>query len=168
MQTSKAGITRARALLTLANVLVVAFIFYNSSRAGQASAVFSQGAMELVNGALARMHIPIVLSHFAIRKLGHLAEFTLLGFWLLLLLRVYTHRLFAHISWPLLAGLFIACADEFIQQFVPGRSSSLSDVFLDFIGVAAGMLAALVCVWLAGALRRRKKRGQASAPPPAG
>lgn len=36
-----------------------------------------------------------------------------------------------------------AASDEFHQSFIPGRSSTSSDVLVDFIGIALG-----VCVWI--------------------
>ncbi len=78
------------------------------------------------------------------RKLAHFAEFALLGFWFMLCLRVYTRRFVRHTGWPLFFGLLVANLDELIQLYVPGRSSSVRDVFLDFLGVLAGLFAALL------------------------
>ena len=56
--------------------------------------------------------------------------------------------LFVHISWPILGGLLTALTDETIQMFSDGRSSQLTDVWLDFSGVMAGILVGLFCLAL--------------------
>ncbi|MDU2965720.1 MAG: VanZ family protein, partial [Veillonella sp.] len=37
-------------------------------------------------------------------------------------------------------GMLIACLDEFIQLFSPGRSSQFSDILIDTVGVVIGIL----------------------------
>ena len=58
----------------------------------------------------------------------------------MLCLRVYTRHFVRHMSWPILGGLLTALTDETIQLFSPGRSSQVLDVWLDFMGVLAGLL----------------------------
>lgn len=78
------------------------------------------------------------------RKLAHFSEFTLEGFLLMLCLRVYTRRFVRHVSWPMLGGMATALLDETIQLYVPGRTSSVRDVWIDFGGVIAGLFVALL------------------------
>ncbi len=49
-----------------------------------------------------------------------------------------------HISVPMLGGVLTALTDETIQIFSPGRSSQVTDVWLDSAGVLAGILTAIV------------------------
>ena len=72
----------------------------------------------------------------------------LLGFWLMLSLRVYTRRILSHISWPLFFGLLAGVLDEGIQMFADGRGSDVRDVVIDFSGVVFGLLAALFLLLL--------------------
>ena len=83
------------------------------------------------------------LTSHQVRKLAHFAEYTLLGFLAMLCLRVYTRRFVRHISWPLLFGLLVANTDETIQLLMAGRSSQLTDVWIDFSGVCAGLFVSL-------------------------
>lgn len=79
--------------------------------------------------------MPGVANHLTdhiVRKLAHFCEYALEGFLLTLCLRVYTRHFFVHISWPILGGLLTALTDETIQMFSDGRSSQLTDVWLDF------------------------------------
>ena len=98
--------------------------------------------MALVNPILAKVNLGPLTSH-QIRKLAHFAEYTLLGFLAMLCLRVYTRRFVRHISWPLLFGLLVANTDETIQLLMAGRSSQLTDVWIDFSGVCAGLFVSL-------------------------
>lgn len=137
-----------RVLFTAILLGTVVFIFSNSHQAGALSGIRSERVTAWVNAAFAKVGLGVTISELAIRKLGHLAEFMLLGFWLMLTLRVYTRRVVAFISWPLLAGLLVAVCDEFYQTFVPGRSGQMSDVLIDFAGVLLGIVAAMLCILL--------------------
>ncbi len=67
-----------------------------------------------------------------LRKIAHACEFALLG---ALLLRALRDERAA-----LLAGVAYATSDEVHQLFVAGRVGSPRDVFIDSLGVAAGVL----------------------------
>ena len=127
-----------RVIFTIALVACIAFIFHNSLEAGALSSARSQAIMAKINAILARVDLG-PLSEHTIRKLAHFAEFTLEGFLLMLCLRVYTARFVRHISWPLLGGMSTALMDETIQRFIPGRSSQVTDVWIDMGGVVFGL-----------------------------
>lgn len=136
-----------RVLFTFFAIFTTFFIFYNSLEIGLASSERSQAIAQLVNAFLGRVGFE-PLSNFAIRKLAHFSEFALLGFWWTLCLRVYTRHYIRHISWPLLLVNFTACCDETIQTYVIDRSGSIRDVWIDFAGGCAGILAGLCVVAL--------------------
>ena len=86
---------------------------------------------------------------------------SVLGFWFMLCLRVYTRHFVRHVSWPLFFGLLVAVTDETIQLYVPGRTSSTLDVLLDFSGVVSGLFVALVILLffrMCGILWRNRER----------
>ena len=85
--------------------------------------------------------------HF-VRKLAHFCEYLLEGFLLMLCMRVYSRHPLRHITVPMLGGVLTALTDETIQLYSPGRSSQVTDVWLDSGGVLAGILAALVLMAL--------------------
>lgn len=132
-----------RVIFTIALAACIAFIFRNSLEAGYLSSARSQAIMIKVNALLGRVHLG-PLSEHTIRKLAHFAEFTLEGFLLMLCLRVYTAHFVRHMSWPLLGGMATALMDETIQTRIPGRSSSVVDVWIDMAGVVAGLFVALI------------------------
>lgn len=132
-----------RVLFTIALVATVFFIFSNSLEIAKESSARSQQVMQVINEQLAKVDIQPVSEH-TVRKLAHFLEFSLLGFWFMLCLRVYTCHFVRHVSWPLFFGLLTAVTDETIQLYVPGRSSSVRDVLLDFSGVLTGLVSALL------------------------
>ena len=118
---------------------------------GEVSQGSSGRVLALLQGVLRRLGHPALaqrLTDHIVRKLAHFCEYTLEGFLLTLCLRVYTRHFFVHISWPILGGLLTALTDETIQMFSDGRSSQLTDVWLDFSGVMAGILVGLFCLAL--------------------
>lgn len=145
MQTEKTSpwLIAFRVIFTLALLACVAYIFRNSLQTGAQSSLRSQAAMETVNETLGWLHLG-PLSEHTIRKLAHFLEFMMEGFLLMLCLRVYTARFVRHISWPLLGGLATAVMDETIQVFIPNRTPLVTDVWIDMLGVVAGIFVALV------------------------
>ena len=137
-----------RVLFTLFAAGTVVFIFSNSMQSGTASGLRSAAVTEWLNGGLARVGVGWRFSERLVRKLGHFSEYALLGFWLMLSLRVYTRRILSHISWPLFFGLLAGVLDEGIQMFADGRGSDVRDVVIDFSGVVFGLLAALFLLLL--------------------
>ena len=151
----------ARVLFTMALVACIVFIFSNSMQMGAVSEGASGRVLRLVQRALTRLGMPELAAHVTqhfIRKLAHFCEYTLEGFLLMLCMRVYTRNYIWHISVPLLGGVLTALADETIQIYSPGRSSQVTDVWLDSAGVLAGILAALVLMALCGLLFHHRNK----------
>ena len=73
-----------------------------------------------------------------VRKLAHLTEFTILGGVLYTILRRYIT--YGTVIKTIGLGMLIASLDEFIQLFSPGRSSQISDVLIDTVGIIIGIL----------------------------
>lgn len=132
-----------RVIFTFALIACIGFIFRNSLETGAVSSVRSQQVMQLINGVLAKVRLG-PLSEHTVRKLAHFSEFLLEGFLLMLCLRVYTAHFVRHVSWPLLCGMATALTDETIQRYIPNRSSSVTDVWIDMAGVVCGIFAALI------------------------
>lgn len=120
-------------LLTLAICLNLALIWGNSLMTGDDSGALSGGVLAWL-GRFA----PVLLTeagHTFLRKAAHFSEFALLG-----LLYCGRHRLVKGETPPHLMGfgMAVACIDETIQIFTPGRASSLIDVWIDTWGFALG------------------------------
>lgn len=137
-----------RVLFTLCVIGNIVFIFYNSMQNGAESGLRSQEVVTVINNQLAQHNVTWRASEHFVRKAAHITEYLLLGFFLMLGLRVYTKRVISHISWPLFLALFIAVCDEFLQGSSAGRSPQLTDVGIDFIGAGTGIVIALFILLL--------------------
>lgn len=67
-----------------------------------------------------------------IRKLAHFSEYAVLGFLSFLTVK----KLKVKTWFSILSVVLVACCDEFIQSFVPGRGPSPVDVMIDCSGGA--------------------------------
>ena len=147
-----------RVLFTLALAGCIWFIFSNSMAVADVSSVSSGRVLQLLQAVLRRLGHPALaqrLTMHIVRKMAHFCEYTLEGFLLMLCMRVYTRGYVRHISVPMLGGVLTAMADETIQIYSPGRSSQVTDVWLDSAGVLAGILIALVFMALCRMLFHR-------------
>lgn len=147
-----------RVVFTLALIGCIAFIFSNSMAVAEVSSVSSGRVLQLLQAVLRRLGHPGLaqrLTMHLVRKLAHFCEYTLEGFLLMLCMRVYSRRPLRHITVPMLAGVLTALTDETIQLFSQGRSSQVTDVWLDSAGVLAGILIALVFMALCRMLFHR-------------
>ena len=140
-----------RVVFTLALAGCIWFIFSNSMAVAQVSSASSGRVLQLMQAALRRLGHPALaqrLTQHVVRKMAHFCEYLLEGFLLMLCMRVYSRHPLRHITVPMLGGVLTALTDETIQLYSPGRSSQVTDVWLDSVGVLAGILAALVLMAL--------------------
>jgi VanZ family protein len=82
--------------------------------------ILSSQPSEVVNSTVARTE--------NVQKLGHLILFTFLCF--------SYFKATKKIGLSILLTFLFALSDEFHQSFVPGRSSSFSDIIVDMIGAS--------------------------------
>ena len=120
--------------------LIVFFIWDNSMQNGGSSdgfsLIFAETFAHIVNKL--GFHGNIWTLNRIVRKLAHLTEFTILGGVLYMILRRYIT--YGTVIKTIGLGMLIASLDEFIQLFSPGRSSQISDVLIDTVGVIIGIL----------------------------
>ena len=143
---------KRNALCCVLIALNLALIWGNSTLPGGVSMELSDGFLALLSQGLPAL---AVIGSILIRKLAHFSEFACLG--LLLGWLLSPEGGFRGFAAPALLGTLAACVDETIQRFVPGRESSLIDVWIDIFGVCAGILVLRLgyrCI------RRRKERKQ--------
>ena len=127
---------------------VVIFMFSNAPAnvsAGQSSSVKEI----IINVVSSISNNKTVITDFAIRKTGHVLEYTLLGALLALSLYPYnwSKRFIIESSLFCLAfSVIYACTDELHQYFISGRSMRLTDVFIDSAGALFGIIVIRVCM----------------------
>ena len=119
--------------------LIVFFIWDNSLQNGGSSDGFSLMFAEWFAPVAYKLgfHGNIWALNRIVRKLAHLTEFTILGGVLYAILRRYIE--YGTVAKTIGVGIVIASLDEFIQLFSLGRSSQLSDVLIDTIGIIIGI-----------------------------
>ena len=128
-----------RWILYIVLCLIVFFIWDNSLQNGGNSDGFSLIFAEWLTPVAHKLgfHGNIWALNRVVRKLAHLTEFTILGGILYVVLRRYIE--YGTVVKTIGVGIVIASLDEFIQLFSLGRSSQLSDVLIDTVGIIIGI-----------------------------
>lgn len=128
-----------RWILYIVLCLIVFFIWDNSLQNGGTSDGFSLIFAKWIAPIANKLGFygNIWALNRIIRKLAHLTEFTILGGVLYVVLRRYIE--YGTVVKTIVVGIVIASLDEFIQLFSLGRSSQLSDVLIDTVGIIIGI-----------------------------
>jgi VanZ family protein len=117
-------------------LLWMSFIFWMST------GIFSAKNTSLVIEPILHFLMPsaspedVAAIHGAIRKMGHVTEYFILGILLFRAFRAGSKEL-RNLRWAFssfLVVLLYAVSDEFHQSFVPARTASLFDVGMDTLG----------------------------------
>ncbi len=147
---------RSQKRITLCGVLIalnIAFIWVNSLLPREVSAAFSGLVGQVMDwlfpsqGTMAEGE-----GNGILRKIAHFTEFCTLG----VLLSWMAGMLWQEkwVLMPIIAGVAVACIDETIQCFVPGRGPGVLDVLIDAAGVVLGVM----LIWLIKAKKHAKRR----------
>lgn len=128
-----------RWILYIVLCLIVFFIWDNSLQNGGTSDGFSLIFAKWIAPIANKLGFygNIWALNRIIRKLAHLTEFTILGGVLYVVLRRYIE--YGTVVKTIVVGIVIASLDEFIQLFSLRRSSQLSDVLIDTVGIIIGI-----------------------------
>jgi VanZ family protein len=138
--------------------MAIIFSFSSDKHSQQHSSRFFEPFLHWLFPSMPQTEIETIHHYF--RKCCHLAEYAVLG----LLVWRALHQPKSNLpdwSWPKVGGTLLivflyASTDEFHQLFVPGRTSMVSDIFVDTAGAVIG-LAALWLFRLRGRLRPAQK-----------
>ena len=139
------NLKRMRYIFLFLYVVITVLIFCNSLRDANLSTEQSSGIVKIIENlvmALGKKPDTDAIT-YSVRKAAHFIEFAaqagMLG-----LFFIFTSDIFYNkIIYILFSGLLTACIDEFLQIFPAGRSSQVSDIFIDFTGA---VVAVLVCI----------------------
>ena len=147
-----------RIVTTLACVLMMGFIFFNSLQTAEKSSAQSSAVVDTVQKVVAVIapNSPIATAtgeaydklHAGIRTLAHFSEFALLGalcFWCWF---SYTDKMIFLLV-PAGAVILTPLIDELLQTFSSGRAAGWFDVAVDISGGVVGAFFAL-CTLTAG------------------
>ena len=156
--------TWVRMLLTFLTLAVMMMIFVfsteNAERSDATSGQFSRIVISVIypeyDGYSAERQKTLFEEvQFSVRKAAHFTEYMVLG----LLIRLCLESWFGKRTWLLpaswAAGTLYACTDEIHQMQIDGRTGQWTDVILDSTGVLAGVLIAVLALFL---IRRKHTR----------
>ncbi len=141
-------------IVSILIAVTLGFIWGNSLLPADDSSEISGSLMEFIEELLERVipgYSPAAdTSDTPIRKLAHFTEFMILG----IELTILVYRLLKRsLVLPPFCGLLAAVCDETIQLFSEGRSSQVSDVWIDFGGVLLGFI---MVVLISGIIQNRQ------------
>ena len=133
---------------------ILAFIWGNSAMPGETSGDLSNWVGDILS-----FFLPFLTTETGLhllRKAAHFSEFAALGMafgWLFGMVMVKKHWRYL---FPVGCGAAVACVDEFIQIYSPGRYSSIVDVGIDCSGVITGCLVLWLCLVVLTQLKKKR------------
>ena len=143
--------TKRAVLFAFLFMVILIFIWGNSSKNFTYSHQVSKLVTERINTLLESLVGSGHITDSIVRKLAHVAEYTVLGGVMVSFLAAKKRRGLQPVLNCLFIGLLVAVVDETIQIF-SNRGSSVLDVLLDFSGVCVG---ALLACWIVSAICRK-------------
>ena len=129
-------------------LLVTFYIIFNfSSQDGETSGNISRRVTEFVVEILSKIKTMDVSSklyyieklHPIIRKLAHFSIYTVVGFSVMGFMCTFDIRNIFKVISSIIIGVTYAITDEIHQGFTPGRAPSVTDVWIDSMGVLTGI-----------------------------
>lgn len=138
-------------------LLYIGVIFGHSATPAVYSSQESGFVTWILNTILEKIGITsVTFAEGVVRKMAHFTEYTGLG--ILMSLSLLRYPFFqGRRRWLLVPlGFAIACIDEGIQYFTPGRDCNIRDVCLDTCGVIFGVAVYSLC----SCLKKRRKSGE--------
>lgn len=136
---------------TIAKVLIcviwLGVIFYNGTRQGEASQKTSKEVIKVASTVMnispvntGKTGINLSDVNYYVRKNAHFFQYFILSIFLCSAVRQFKLYKTSEIFLLLFLLLLFPVVDEFIQKFVPGRTSLIFDVVIDFSGGVLAML----------------------------
>lgn len=124
-------------------ILTLCFIFWNSLQGSVESNAQSGFFVALIQKIMGLSDEMLDLASYVVRKLAHFSEFAILGMEIAYLKKRVNFLLKHSWSYTFLFGLLVALIDESLQR-LSDRTSSVTDVWLDFAGFLFGILLLIV------------------------
>lgn len=128
-------------------VIWLGIIFYNGTRQGEVSQRSSKEVIKIVSRV---MSIPSATTditsikfsdvNFYVRKNAHFFQYLILSILICAAVRQFKLYRSSEIFLVLFLFLLFPVIDEFIQKYIPGRTSNTFDIIIDFSGGILGML----------------------------
>lgn len=142
-------------LVTFFVVVIIAWLallFFNSSENYADSNLRSYYFLERFNITNSKLSYE---NNILIRKLAHFFEYMILSIILIIIFKLFSFRRTTLCTTTLFLIMLIGTIDEFYQSFIPGRSSLVSDVLIDTLGGALGVILYLIMAKLRYLIKKR-------------
>lgn len=148
---NRSGLKKALSLLSI--LILVSIIFYSTLHSGYDSNKASEKVTLLIANVISGiLNLPPVaphselfnVIHAVVRKLAHFTEYFILSILIYFACRKFDMSWKKAKLFSFLSAFVLACIDETIQFFVPGRDGRVTDVFID----ASGAVIALAVIKL--------------------
>ena len=159
-----------RILLSVACALVVGFILYNSIQTAVESAKQSERVVEVVQEVATAIAPNSAVAtatgadydklHSVVRTLAHFSEYALLGVLAGWCYRSYTDKKI-WLLLPTVGMAVLSVLDELLQTLSEGRGTQVTDMLVDTLGGGLGVAFALLTVWLAVKMIRKRRAHEA-------
>ena len=152
-----------RAILIILLLIMFGTIFNFSNQNGEKSGSLSREVTEEVTKNINSIQkleksekekVLGKIEHY-IRKLAHFSLYLIVGILTMSLMCTFDLKNVKRIFISLAIGVFYAMSDEFHQAFIPDRTASIFDVFIDSCGVFCGIILVYFCLKLYFALHKK-------------
>ncbi|WP_026882543.1 VanZ family protein [Clostridium akagii] len=141
-----------KVIIVVLCILCFGFIFYNSTKPGDVSNEKSYSILNKIRAEYRQLDGEEKLEYnqlpasareeklnLIIRKNAHAFEYCMLAIVVCLILAQFGLKGRGAVIYIMFICLLYAVLDEFHQLYVPGRTSSVRDVLIDFLGSLIGM-----------------------------
>lgn len=145
-------------------VIWLSIIFYNGTRQGEIS---QKSSKEVIKVASMVMMVPeatidnpsIQFSdlNYYVRKNAHFFQYFIFSMLLCAAIRDFKLYKVSEIFLVLFLMLFFPVLDEFIQKFVPGRTSNVLDIIIDFSGGTLAMIISNISYKFSSKFNKKKQ-----------
>lgn len=105
-------------------LIVILLIFYFSFKSREESNKFTINIIRFIDN---KTFLTFEQSVYLVRKLGHIIIYFILSLIIFKIINKYLYTI--------IICLIISIIDELIQRYMPGRNSSIVDVFIDLLGI---------------------------------
>ncbi|MFT5874041.1 MAG: VanZ family protein [Clostridium sp.] len=131
-------------------VIWVSVIFYNGTRQGEVS---QRSSKEVIKIATMVMNIPTDIDgpsikfsdvNYFVRKNAHFFQYFILSILICAAIKEFNLNKWSEIFLLLFILLLFPVIDEFIQKYIPGRTSNIFDVIIDFGGGILGLTISII------------------------
>lgn len=143
-----------RVIYTVLSILIVALIFAQSLKSGDASSNDSGHLVAILNNLASLFGFGEPFTDSIVRTCAHFTEFFVLSVSLMLMYRAYYCKLLRNSTLSVVTASVVAVCDETLQLFSEGRAFEITDIFIDICGAVSSVIIIALLILLS----ERKKR----------